>query len=112
MTFTLAVGLVMAMVVARSVLPPALRVLSRHASPELYQLTLIAFCLLCGWLSGFMVRRSAPPPAYPPQPVVKLHQIPLVAFCLVSAGCAKWEPSLCDQVKNADSLPCCALIAS
>lgn len=58
-TFTLAAGLVIAMMVARSVLPPALRVLSRHASPELYQLTLIAFCLLCGWLSGFMVRDSA-----------------------------------------------------
>ena len=58
-TFTLAAGLVIAMMVARSVLPPALRVLSRHASPELYQLTLIAFCLLCGWLSGFMVRGSA-----------------------------------------------------
>ncbi|KAK9833979.1 hypothetical protein WJX81_000500 [Elliptochloris bilobata] len=53
-TFTLAVGLAAAMAVARTALPPALRVLSRHASPELYQLTLIAFCLLCGWLSGFM----------------------------------------------------------
>ena len=61
MTFTLAAGLVMAMVVARMALPPALRVLSRHASPELYQLTLIAFCLLCGWLSGFMVRDRASP---------------------------------------------------
>lgn len=58
-TFTLAAGLALATIVARTVLPPALRTLSRHASPELYQLTLIAFCLMCGWLSGFVVRCCA-----------------------------------------------------
>ena len=61
MTFTLAAGLALAVIVARTALPPALRTLSRHASPELYQLTLIAFCLMCGWLSGFMVRRCVDP---------------------------------------------------
>ncbi len=59
-TFTLAIGLAAAMAFARTALPAGLRALSRHASPELYQLTLIAFCLLCGWLSGYMARPPGP----------------------------------------------------
>jgi hypothetical protein len=62
-TFTLAVGLAAATAFARTALPAGLRALSRHASPELYQLTLIAFCLLCGWLSGYMARPPRAPRA-------------------------------------------------
>ena len=108
-TFTLAAGLVIAMMVARSVLPPALRALSRHASPELYQLTLIAFCLLCGWLSGFMVRgsvgASCTSAAACAAAFVRLHQLPLNASCLVSAGCMECGASLRGQVESAAFLP-------
>ena len=66
-TFTLAIGLAAAMAFARTALPAGLRALSRHASPELYQLTLIAFCLLCGWLSGYMASPPRAPRALPHQ---------------------------------------------
>lgn len=60
--------------------------------------------------------RQRAPPACLPQPVqpsaFKLHQLPLTAFCLVSAACAECGPSLRDQVESADSLPCCALTAA
>ena len=49
------------MLIARTVLPPAMRVLAKYASGELYQLTIIAFCLVCGWLTGYLVRHLAPP---------------------------------------------------
>jgi hypothetical protein len=48
-------GLLVAVVAARTVLPVAVRVLAKHATPELYQLTVVAFCLCSGWLSGYMV---------------------------------------------------------
>lgn len=42
--------------IARILLPPAMRALSRFASAELYQLSIIAFCLVCGWVTGYLVR--------------------------------------------------------
>jgi hypothetical protein len=54
-TMSLGTGVLIAVLVARTLLPPAVRLLAKHASLELYQLTLISFCLCCGWLSGFMV---------------------------------------------------------
>ena len=49
-------GLVVAVITARTVLPLAVRLMAKHATPELYQLTVVAFCLCSGWLSGYMVR--------------------------------------------------------
>ena len=49
-------GLVVAVITARTVLPLAVRLMAKHATPELYQLTVVAFCLCLGWLSGYMVR--------------------------------------------------------
>ena len=53
-------GLVVAVVTARTVLPVAVRLLAKHATPELYQLTVVAFCLCSGWLSGYMVSKYFP----------------------------------------------------
>ncbi len=50
-------GLLVAVIAARTVLPVAVRMLAKHATPELYQLTVVAFCLCSGWLSGYMVGR-------------------------------------------------------
>ncbi len=61
MTLSLGSGLLVAVVVARAVLPRAVRLLARHASTELYQLTIIAFCLASGWVSGYMVCMRSPP---------------------------------------------------
>ncbi|CAK0783762.1 hypothetical protein CVIRNUC_006962 [Coccomyxa viridis] len=47
-------GLVVAVITARTVLPLAVRLMAKHATPELYQLTVLAFCLCSGWLSGYM----------------------------------------------------------
>lgn len=49
-------GLLVAVLTARTVLPLGVRLLAKHATPELYQLTVVAFCLCSGWLSGYMVR--------------------------------------------------------
>ena len=54
-TVTLAVSVAAAMLIARTLLPAAVRMLAKHASPELYQLTAIAFCLIAGWISGHLV---------------------------------------------------------
>lgn len=62
MTLSLGSGILVAVLVARMVLPPAVRLLAKHASTELYQLTLISFCLCSSWLSGYMVRLQLPPP--------------------------------------------------
>ncbi|CAL8461875.1 g1406 [Coccomyxa elongata] len=53
-TLSLGSGILVAVLVARMVLPPAVRLLAKHASTELYQLTLISFCLCSSWLSGYM----------------------------------------------------------
>ena len=47
--------LTVSMLIARMLLPHAMRLLARYASAELYQLTIISFCLVCGWISGYMV---------------------------------------------------------
>ena len=49
--------------VARTVLPPALRLLAAHFSAELFQLVIVAFCLSNGYITGHLVRladRHAP----------------------------------------------------
>lgn len=46
----------MSLIIARIMLPPAMRALAKYASAELYQLTIIAFCLVCGWMTGYLVR--------------------------------------------------------
>lgn len=56
MTLSLGSGLFVAVVIARLILPKAVKLLAQHASPELYQLTLISFCLCSSWVSGYMVR--------------------------------------------------------
>ena len=60
------------MLIARTVLPPAMRILAKYASAELYQLTIIAFCLVCGWLTGYLVRHQAPPRS--PTPPSTAHE--------------------------------------
>ena len=55
---SLGVSLAVAITVARTVLPGAARMLARYATDELYQLTVIAFCLVGSWISGHLVRRS------------------------------------------------------
>ncbi|KAK9819825.1 hypothetical protein WJX72_002802 [[Myrmecia] bisecta] len=44
----------MAVLITRTLLPPSVRFLAKHASSELYQLTIIAFCLVSGLISGYM----------------------------------------------------------
>lgn len=54
-TVTLAVAVGVALLIARTLLSAAVRTLAKHASPELYQLTAIAFCLAAGWIFGHLV---------------------------------------------------------
>lgn len=56
---TLFVTMACAMGLARTLLPTAVRLLSKHASSELYQLAIIAFCLVAGWITGHLVRAAA-----------------------------------------------------
>ena len=44
------------MALTRSVLPKGLRFLATHSSTELFQLTVLAFCLVAAWISGHLVR--------------------------------------------------------
>lgn len=53
---SLGCSLAVAVVFARTVLPRAVRLLALHATDELYQLTIIAFCLIGSWISGRLVR--------------------------------------------------------
>lgn len=53
-TVTLAVAVGVALLIARTLLSAAVRTLAKHASPELYQLTAIAFCLAAGWIFGHL----------------------------------------------------------
>ncbi len=48
----------MAVLITRTLLPPSVRFLAKHASAELFQLTIIAFCLVSGLISGYMVHCS------------------------------------------------------
>lgn len=56
MTVTLGGCLVAAVAVTRSILPRSLRFLASHSSSELFQLTVLAFCLVSAWISGYLVR--------------------------------------------------------
>ncbi len=53
---SLGVSLAVAVAFARTVLPRAARLLAAHATDELYQLTVIAFCLVGSWISGRLVK--------------------------------------------------------
>ena len=57
---SLGTGLLVAVLIARLLLPRAARALAKHASTELYQLTIVSFCLCSGWVSGYMVCAGAP----------------------------------------------------
>lgn len=54
---SLGIFVTVAVTFARTVLPRAVRLLALHATDELYQLTIIAFCLVGSWISGRLVRR-------------------------------------------------------
>ena len=54
-TVTLGGCLLAAMALTRSVLPRSLRFLATHSSAELFQLTVLAFCLVSAWISGYLV---------------------------------------------------------
>lgn len=43
-----------AIFVSRTLLPMLLRILARHASKELQQLSLVGFCLMSAWISGWL----------------------------------------------------------
>lgn len=53
-TVTLGGCLLAAMALTRSVLPRSLRFLASHSSAELFQLTVLAFCLVSAWISGYL----------------------------------------------------------
>ena len=53
---SLGLSLAVAVAFARTVLPRAVRQLALHATDELYQLTIIAWCLVGSWISGRLVR--------------------------------------------------------
>lgn len=53
-TVTLGGCLAAAMALTRSVLPRSLRFLATHSSAELFQLTVLAFCLVSAWISGYL----------------------------------------------------------
>lgn len=55
-TAKLVVSVAVAVLLARTLLQSGARALAKHASDELYQLTVIAFCLVGAWISGYMVR--------------------------------------------------------
>eukprot|EP00877_Chromochloris_zofingiensis_P006119 jgi/Chrzof1/1760/Cz10g20050.t1_KEA4[v5.2] len=52
--FKLAIMVSVAMLAARLLLPWCLRLLLRHASRELVQLSLVGFCVSMAWVSGFL----------------------------------------------------------
>ena len=53
------VSVAVAALLARTLLQRGARALAKHASAELYQLTVIAFCLVGAWISGYMVCRPS-----------------------------------------------------
>ena len=55
MTLTLGGCLAVAVALTRSVLPRSLRFLANNSSAELFQLTVLAFCLVNAWISGYLV---------------------------------------------------------
>lgn len=108
MTLTLGGCLAVAVALTRSVLPRSLRFLANNSSAELFQLTVLAFCLVNAWISGYLVSlfcfpgamltptpqppcpSSHPPPPRPlphhhalhfPQPTWSLPSLPLSSLC-------------------------------
>ena len=67
-TLTLGSCLAVAVALTRSVLPRSLRFLANNSSAELFQLTVLAFCLVNAWISGYLVRPSCLAPCLPPVP--------------------------------------------
>ena len=57
-TLTLGSCLAVAVALTRSVLPRSLRFLANNSSAELFQLTVLAFCLVNAWISGYLVGTS------------------------------------------------------
>ncbi len=57
-TIKMVLSVTVAVVVARTLLQGAARMLAKHATDELYQLTVIAFCLVGAWISGYLVRKQ------------------------------------------------------
>jgi hypothetical protein len=55
-TIKMVLSVTAAVLVARTLLQGAARTLAKHATDELYQLTVIAFCLVGAWISGYLVR--------------------------------------------------------
>ena len=55
-TIKMVLSVTAAVLVARTLLQGAARMLAKHATDELYQLTVIAFCLVGAWISGYLVR--------------------------------------------------------
>ena len=55
-TIKMVLSVTVAVLVARTLLQGAARMLAKHATDELYQLTVIAFCLVGAWISGYLVR--------------------------------------------------------
>ncbi|KAL3132500.1 hypothetical protein ABBQ32_009046 [Trebouxia sp. C0010 RCD-2024] len=53
-TLTLGGCLTVAVALTRSVLPRSLRFLATNSSAELFQLTVLAFCLVNAWISGYL----------------------------------------------------------
>ena len=64
-TLTLGGCLAVAVALTRSVLPRSLRFLANNSSAELFQLTVLAFCLVNAWISGYLVTPLLHPPAPP-----------------------------------------------
>jgi predicted Kef-type K+ transport protein len=52
---SLAATVAAAIAIARTVLPSMAKMLAKHATTELFQLTLIAFCLVGSFISGRLV---------------------------------------------------------
>ena len=59
-TVKMVLSVTAAVLLARTLLQGAARTLAKHATDELYQLTVIAFCLVGAWISGYLVSRGIP----------------------------------------------------
>ena len=92
MTISLGTGLLVAVLVARLLLPRAARALAKHASTELYQLTIVSFCLCSGWVSGYMVRPLETLAMHPDQHVASKHHTASLPDVLCQAPAAR-KPS-------------------
>ena len=69
-TCKMLVSVAAAVLLARTLLQSGARAVAKHATDELYQLTIIAFCLVGAWISGYLVR--PPPPLNIPRTCTSL----------------------------------------